>query len=160
MTTAGHKGVCDLLRLDRWTAKDFKSLEHVAPQSLPDQHDWDPKIYQDSVVHDVGNLILLPTVINESVDRKNWSVKFLHYSHLGERSKDRIAELTETANARGIKLSNRAIKHLSAADHNCTVESILKLTADGKWDREMINLRTAQIQEIVWDLLSDWLGIG
>ena len=160
LTAAGNKGVCDLLRLDRWTAKDFKSLEHVAPQSLPDQHDWDPKIYQDSVVHDVGNLILLPTVINESVDRKNWSVKFLHYAHLGERSKDRIAELTETANARGIKLSKRAIRHLSAADHNCTVESILKLTADGNWDREMINLRTEEIQEIVWDELSAWLGIS
>ena len=160
LTTAGHKGVCGLLNLDRWSAKDFKTLEHVAPQSLPEQHDWDSNIYDDSIVHDIGNLILLPTVINESVDRKNWSVKFLHYAHLGERSKDRIAELTEMANARGIKLSNRAIKHLTAADHNCTIDSILTLTADGNWDRKMINRRTEQIQEVVWDVLADWLDIS
>lgn len=44
-TEAGTKGSCTLLTLGRWVAKDYKSLEHVAPQNPPPGHKWDPDIY-------------------------------------------------------------------------------------------------------------------
>ena len=158
LTRPGTPGVCSLLNLERWMAKDHRSLEHVAPQSPPLQHSWDSNIYSENRFQEIGNLLLLPTDINELVDDKNWTVKFLHYAHIGTRTKEEVGDLDQRAQGKGIVLSKRAIKALAAAKYSCAVEPILILGADGQWDYDMISQRTRQIKEIVWDTLVPWLG--
>ena len=157
LTSQGNTGLCGLLNLATWRSKDLRSLEHVAPQSAPQGHTWDPWIYSESKVHHVGNLLLLPADINGLVDSKNWNVKFLHYSHIGSPAMSQIETLTEQAQQKGVALSKRAITKLSSAQYSCVIEPIMSLGIDGTWDVDFIDLRTSEIKEIAWDRLTAWL---
>lgn len=157
LTTEGKEGTCSLLKLECWKATEFKSLEHVAPQNPPDIHKWDKKIYSENRVNEVGNLILLPIDVNKHVNNKEWAVKFLHYSHVGIREKEKIKELEGKSKNEGIVLSKKATKSLSEAKYNCAVEPILKLGIEGPWNVDMIDRRTLQIKEIAWEMLMSWL---
>jgi hypothetical protein len=157
MTVAGNQGVCTLLKLSRWVAKDHKSLEHVAPQRPPEGHTWDPSIYTGSRVHQVGNLLLLPVDINKFVDNKDWVVKYIHYGHVGARTKAEIEELNAMAKKRGVILSKKAVAVLAQAQYSCVVEPILALGESGPWDSALIDSRTKEIKEVAWDRLDAWL---
>ena len=157
LTDAGIKGSCTLLELGRWVAKDHKSLEHVAPQNPPDGHKWDGEIYANDLVHQVGNLMLLPLELNKFVDNKEWAVKYLHYCHVGQRNKGDLTRLSDAAKKRGIVLSKKATDALSKAAYNCAVEPILNVEEAGPWDIALINGRTRQIKELAWETLSSWL---
>lgn len=157
LTEAGINGSCTLLKLGRWMAKDFRSLEHVAPQNPAAGHSWDPDIYTNSLVHQVGNLMLLPMDLNRFVDNKDWTVKYLHYCHVGERTKAKLTSLGEDAEKKGVKLSKKATNALSKAEYNCAVEPILSVGESGAWDAVLIADRTRQIKEITWEKLISWL---
>ena len=157
LTIAGTKGTCTLLKLDRWVAKDHKSVEHIAPQNPPEGHEWDPEIYEKNLVHQVGNLMLLPLDLNRLGDNKNWAVKYLYYSHVSEPSITKLEELRCAAEKKGIVLSKKAIKTLSEAEHNCAIKAVLCLGEDCVWNAALIRNRTKQIKEIAWEKLFSWL---
>ena len=157
LTKKGNAGVCDLLNLYQWKARDYKTLEHVAPQRPPTTHSWDSRIYDEKKFHDIGNLLLLPKDINEFVDNKEWSVKFFHYCHVGSRSEEEIRSFASNAQRRGIAISKKATRALSVGKFSCAVEQLLALGENGSWDAELIDRRTKQIKEITWDTLNAWL---
>ena len=157
LTATGNVNVCNLLSLERWRSTDHKSLEHVAPQAPPKGHLWDPNIYAENRVHHIGNLLLLPADINNLVDGKDWPVKYLHYSHVGERSKEKIDELVQQATKKGIVLSKKATNKLPTASYSGVVEPILNFGIDGQWDAKFIDQRTQQIKEVAWGKLNSWL---
>ena len=157
LTQAGTNGSCALLKLGRWMAKDHKSLEHIAPQNPSAGHSWDPDIYANDHVHQVGNLMLMPLDLNKFVDNKDWAVKYLHYCHVGERVKAKLTMLGEDAMKRGIVLSKKAIDALSKAEYNCAVEPILSVGEAGAWDAALITNRTRQIKGLAWETLISWL---
>ena len=157
LTGAGIKGSCTLLELGRWMAKDHKSLEHVAPQNPTAGHKWDPDIYTNDHLHQVGNLMLLPLELNKFVDNKDWAVKYLHYCHVGERAKAKLSMLADDAKKKGIVLSKKATDTLSKAEYSCAVEPILIVGESGVWDAALITNRTRQIKELVWETLISWL---
>lgn len=157
LTKAGRKGSCKLLELDRWLAKDYKSIEHVSPQRPPLGHDWDQNIYANDLVHQVGNLLLLPVDLNKFANNKNWEVKFLHYCHVGERDEERLIELRRKAQRKGIVLSKRAIDAFGEVEYNCAVEPVLSVEESGSWDESLIRNRTQQIKKLAWKKLFSWL---
>jgi hypothetical protein len=157
LTIPGTKNVCPLLTLGRWSIKDHKSLEHVAPQNPPAGSNWDAAIYTDGLVHTVGNLLLLPVDINKFVDNKGWAVKYLHYAHIGSRTQAEIAALNAEVKKAGINLSKKATAVLGQASYSCAVEPVLALKAKGSWDAALIKARTQQIKEVTWSLLDQWL---
>lgn len=157
LTEQGNKGTCTLLNLGKWIAKDFKSLEHVAPQNPPAGHKWDSEIYTEERVQQVGNLILLPLDLNKIVDNKEWIVKYLHYCHVGERKQATLKKLEDDARQKGIVLSKRATETLSKAEYNCAVGPILSIGESGAWNANLINNRTRQIKELAWETLISWL---
>ena len=159
LTTVGNKGVCPLLGLDQWRAKDYKTLEHVAPKKPPPQHKWDKNIYSGDAVDEIGNLLLLPTDINRYANNKDWSIKYLYYCHVGQRSKRQIKKLEAEAKRYGYNLKKRAVSALHAARYSCVVEPVLSLGLKGKWTATMIDRRTDQIKIIAWNTLSGWLGL-
>src|ERR1051326_6937960 len=115
LTMKGTKDVCPLLKLSRWSIKDHKSLEHVAPQNPPSGSAWDTLIYTENLLHTVGNLLLLPVDINKFVDNKGWAVKYLHYAHIGSRTHAEIDALNAEAKKAGINLSRKATNALGQA---------------------------------------------
>ena len=157
LTTAGNRGSCKLLEFERWMSRDHRSLEHVAPRNPPSEHHWDLDIYGQDLVHQIGNLILLPVELNRLVDNKDWRVKYLYYSHVGVRKQAKLAELKEAARSAGIVLSKKATDKLSKAEYNCAVAPILTLGADGNWDASLVRERTQQIKKLAWEKLFDWL---
>ena len=159
LTEAGTKGSCELLNLGRWKAKEHKSLEHVAPQNPPTGHNWDTDIYANGLVHQVGNLMLLPLDLNKFGDNKAWAVKYLHYCHVGERNQKKLTNLKNTARKKGIVLSQRAIDAFGKMKYDCAVEPILSVGESGKWDANLVKERTRHIKEIAWDTLFSWLKL-
>lgn len=158
LTERGKDGVRPLLELKTWLAKDYKTLEHVAPQNPPHGHRWETRIYAErSRVHEVGNLLLLPTDVNSLVDNSEWAVKFLHYSHVGSPTADRVEQLSEQARQRGVQLKSKAVNKLKATTYNPTVAPVLNVGLDGVWGSELIDERTDQIKTIVWNTLTSWL---
>lgn len=159
LSAPGKDGVCPLLNLSRWRSKDHKSLEHVAPRAPPENHNWDAAIYTGGKVHEVGNLMLLPTDINKFVDNKDWAVKFLHYCHVGVQKKEEIEQLSKEAETKGIVLSKKAVEVLSATKYNCVVGPMLELGEQGPWDAGLIDRRTRQLKVLAWETLSSWLQV-
>ena len=157
LTKGGNVRVCPLLELRQWRSTAFRSLEHVAPQRRQVGHDGDDEIYNGDRVDEPGNLLLLPTDINQYADNKQWAVKYLYYSHVGERAQDKIDELRALARDRGYNLGAKTISVLSASEYNCVVEPVVGLGIDGEWNAELIDRRTRQMKEIVWDTLMSWL---
>ena len=157
LTAAGSLGSCELLKLKHWVNKDYKSLEHIAPQNLSSGNKWDPSIYNKGFANHIGNLTLLPIELNNIVDNKEWAVKFLYYSHIGVREKARLEELKSDAQEQGVVLSKKATNILSKTKYNCTIEPILEVRKSGSWDADLIERRTHQIKELAWDKLISWL---
>ena len=155
----GRPGCFPLMSIGRWLGDDQKTLDHIAPQNPPDNHDWDDEIYSGNTVHHIGNLTLLPREVNAAVANKGWDTKFLHYAHLGERDPDTIQELTEQAEHRGITLSRNATSALKDAEFSGAIEPLLTIGIDGVWDAELIADRSRRIKEIAWSRLSDWLSM-
>lgn len=157
LSTQGRRGSCPLLKLQRWTGPDYKSLEHVAPRSRPEGSVWDPQIYEEEKADEIGNLLLLPTTINTLAGNKAWAVKYLHYSHVGERSEKVLQKLRRAAERKGVVLGKRATRVFAATEHKCAVEPILSLGEAGPWDAGLIDRRTRQIKEVAWTRLASWL---
>ena len=159
LTTVGNSGFCSLLNLEKWQAKEFKTLEHIAPQRPARGHKWDKRIYVGDTVDEVGNLLPLPTDVNRYADNKDWGIKFLYYSQVGERNSNRIKQLEADATRHGYYLRKRATSALRAAKYNCVVEPVLSVGFNGKWNKKMIDQRTKQIKEIAWATLAAWLKV-
>lgn len=157
LTNPGTPGTCPLLELSYWKAQAYKSLEHVAPQNPPTSHNWDPKIYEDDLVHQIGNLILLPTDLNRIAENKDWVIKYLYYCHAGERDETKLNNLSAAASGKGIQLRKRTVDVLKKAEYNCAVEPIISIKEDGSWDASLIRMRTRQNKQIAWEKLSLWL---
>ena len=157
LTIPGNTNLCSLLNLSSWLAKDFKTLEHVAPQRQRPGDSWDKRIYADNKVHVIGNLILLPRDINRLVTNRSWAVKFVHYSHVGGRSQGEIKELRKIAKNRAIQISKKATNILTKTSYSCAVSPILKIGINGPWNARMIDRRTRHIKELAWDILVKWL---
>ena len=159
LSEAGKQGVQPpLLELKAWLAKDYRTLEHVAPQNPPEKHRWDERIYRErNRVHEVGNLLLLPTDVNSLVDNSEWAVKFLHYSHVGSPTIGMIEALREEAEKRGVQLRDKAVKALSATKFNPTVAPVLSVGLEGRWSAELVDERTEQIKGVAWETLRSWL---
>ena len=159
LTTKGTRGSCAMLTLEQWLSRDYKSIEHIAPRNQPDNSTWDSSIYQNSVVDQVGNLMLLPLDLNQRIGNKNWSVKFLYYCHVGVREQAKLDHLHKAASKKGISLNGRATKLLKSMRYACAAEPISTLgDADGVWDVDLITNRTKQSKEITWEILYSWLS--
>ena len=157
LTRAGTRGTCSLLKLGQWVAKDYKSVEHVAPQNPSAEHKWDPKIYENNLVHQVGNLMLLPLDVNRHADNKDWAVKYLYYCHIAERDKTRLEEFKSDAEKKGIVLSKKATRTLSEVEYSCAAGAVLRVGQNGTWDAKLIRKRTEQIKKLVWKEMFLWL---
>ena len=157
LTSKGTKETCSLLKLSQWVAKDLKSIEHVAPQNRPQKHNWDPGIYEDNLIHQLGNLMLLPIDLNKYADNKGWTTKHLYYCHIGERDTARLEEFKSAAEKKNIFLSKKATKTLSEISYNCATEPVSCVGENGAWDAELIRKRTRQIKEVTWEMLFSWL---
>lgn len=149
LSVKGNNGSCPMLTLERWKANDYRSIEHVAPQNPIKEHTWDPVIYTDNLIHQVGNLILLPQNLNKSASNSNWPSKYEYYRKVSRHEKIREDKTKKGAEGK---------KKTESLSFLCAVEPVLKVgESDSSWDANMIINRTEQIKKLAWTTLNSWL---
>lgn len=159
LTKPGGRDVCDLLNLGAWWSDTFRAIEHVAPHSPPDVHDWDPDIYSNNRFEQVGNLLLFPADINNQVGTRGWKDKYFCYRYVGQGSAEGAEHIRAAACASGITICSSVARRLVRSRCNCTVEPITLIGAEGNWDANMIDQRTNQLKQIAWNRLASWLEL-
>ncbi len=137
-----------------WTHTNYKTVEHVAPDSEPEQG-WDPGVYKDPDTRQLlGNLVLLPEKENATIGNAGWTKKRLFYSTLAAPSNTMREGFLDDARREGIDFGKKATlllkrrEHLSLLNHMAGVE---------EWTKEVIEERTQNLLELAWDHISPWL---
>ena len=150
---AAREGVLNMLTWEKW--QEDLTIEHVAPQD-PEEDSWPKWFHEGSeLVHNLGNLTLLPQAENTSSGRRPWEEKKEIYRVMSSSTPKEVeARLTEAEN-RGIRLNEstkallrngRYFPHLSAI---CKVED---------WDNKFVQKRSKRLAKLVWTNIAPWLG--
>jgi hypothetical protein len=153
----GIQGTSPMLKSTEWVSEDFKTIEHIAPQQPPADSDWDNDIYENDDQQRIGNLTLLPTDINSSAGNRRWIEKWIYYRHLAETDPENLRVLEEEASRYGFNLAPETIEKLMNTSYKHHIEPIVRLGAQGSWNKELIEKRTTRICDIVWERISGWL---
>ena len=156
----GKEGASNYLEPSFWVSKDFKTLEHIAPQKnkLPEESQWDVELYNDDEYQKIGNLTLLPVDVNSSASNKSWLEKYIYYRHLSEQDPTKLLELEETATKNGIVLKETTIDLLRQTSQKHHITPITELSSAAIWDKNFVEKRTLRICNILWDRIYPWLN--
>ena len=155
----GRPGCAPYLTPEAWVNLSLKEIEHVAPASPPDNHDWDEQLYMEDSYHTIGNLTLLPRSINASAGNKSFQHKLLYYQHLGLEDVESIEKLRRQAEQEGLELAEDTVNLLMKADYQRHLKPVTLRRADDGWDFDLVRERSIRISEIVWDRVAPWLGL-
>ena len=154
----GRQNSAKYLCLSQWQSSDLKSIEHIAPQTNKDNL-WDDNLYdtQTELFQTIGNLTLLSQELNSSAGNKGWKEKLLYYKTVAEQDPDKIQEIENTARQSGISLNQNTISLLKQSNINQHVKSITMLSENDNWNKELVELRTDRILDIIWAKISVWI---
>jgi hypothetical protein len=153
----GAPGITPYLDPLKWISKDFKSIEHIAPQRPPKGSGWDENLYKTDYVESIGNLTLLPVPINSSAGNKRWLDKLTYYKHLAESDPDNLSALKKHAAENGVELAEETIELLMSTSHKHHIKPLVELGYEGNWDKFFVEKRTERICNILWDRIRPWL---
>jgi hypothetical protein len=143
----------------QWFSRDLETIEHIAPQQPPTDHNWDEELYKDESYEKIGNLTLLPININSSASNKTWIEKWIYYKHLAEKDPNKIEELRKEAETKGIKLKDETIDLLGKSSYSHHILPIIQLGSEKNWDKKIVDKRTKRICEILWERMwNQWLS--
>lgn len=131
------------------------SLEHVAPQTY--SGGWDENIYtKDTLVHTLGNLILVSSKLNASLSNRVWNEKRILYRAVGAKTKEDANEILIEAQAKqnfDLRDSTKAV--IEAQNYMPNLVALSKM--EGRWDATWIEKRSRHLYSLAWDELVQWL---
>lgn len=153
----GTPGTRPIIDPRMWNSPDFKSIEHVAPGK--GQGNWDDMLYESERFQAIGNLTLLPGEVNSSAGNSPWVVKSIYYRHLAEKDPEKLAGLAKEAENIGVVLQAHTLDLLKNSSYSHHMESIVRVPTDGKWDKDLVELRSRRICELSWSRVASWLGL-
>lgn len=142
------------ISLNQWRSDDYKTLEHVAPQKPENKEDWDKKIYQMSLLGTVGNLTLLPEKENSTVGNYGWDRKKIYYKAFSEEKLSNIDNYIAEAKELGVDFGKKTIQMIKSGACLPTISYIANVE---NWTAEVIQQRSKNIAELVWDEIITWL---
>lgn len=150
-----REGTSPYLTLKSWTSEDLRTIEHVAPQTN-DNGLWDANLYdsESEIFQSLGNLTLLPQDLNSSAGNKGWKEKQLYYRCVSETDEEAISAIIDEATASGISLNEDTISLLKDCTYNKHLESIAKCPERIAWNADLVNKRTNDMLDIIWERLS------
>ena len=143
----------DVLNPTTWKVGRYATLEHIAPVS-PTLTGWDQRIYDDSIVNLLGNLIPLPSTANSLIGNATWDKKKLFYRALMARTESEREREIQYAESMGVRFSNR-IKSLLDSEERLHVLDSLEGVQD--WTADLVLERTRNILMLAWDQVAPWL---
>ncbi len=144
-----------LLTIEQW--RDFATIEHVAPVDRG-AHGWDAELYEDpDLIHQIGNLTLLPQVENSVIGNKPWSHKRAFYKLLAARTQTDLDARLAEARSVGLNVSNSTQRLLAASRVLPHVEAIASYNEN--WSANFVKKRSEQILDLAWDRIAPWVGL-
>ena len=141
---------------DLWRSRSV-SVEHITPRERGSDSSWDGGLYDDDILHTIGNLTLLPSKVNQSLSNKQWITKWIYYRHLAEKDSSELEMLNNLAEAHGVILQQSTIELLKQTPVNDHIASIVAVGIDSKWDKDLVQKRTERLCSILWKRLYTWL---
>ena len=148
----------DLLNASAWHDESLATIEHVAPESRSSGK-WDDALYSEDsrLIHQLGNLTLLPQLENTLSADRDWEHKRHLFRIFATNSKSKAEELLEEANKLGLTPSAKVVE--VAVGDGRTLELCEALAAyEGAWDQEFVRMRSRRLAELAWKRCSAWLG--
>ena len=110
----GRLDLAPMLKLSQWKNDAYFTVEHIAPQSR--STGWESEIFDESqTVHTLGNLILLPSEVNNIVGNKSWEHKQWMYNLLAADTQEKFESIKGRLGTVGLALSNTADEVLNSA---------------------------------------------
>jgi hypothetical protein len=153
----GRPGTAPLFKLDAWQRESYYTVEHIAPRKQS-QH-WASKFFDDpDLVHQLGNLILLPQEANSLIADRSWAHKKRFYELLSVDTVEEQETIKADLKSFGVNLSKAGEQIIKTADYNQTCKAIAKVTGD--WSVEVIEARSKRIAELAWEKLAAWLDLA
>lgn len=144
----------NFMKLSAWKDRAFQSVEHIAPDSRPS--DFENAIYDSQITRNlIGNLTLLPKSENSSVGNKPWRQKKLYFSAFSAKDQSELNEIFLRADSQGLSFGKNLKDHLEIGPCLPVVASISQVD---EWTKDIIEARSTNIAERVWDKISPWLG--
>ena len=144
----------DFFNHRNWMGQKYATVEHIAPETNPG-NGWQRDIYTRAATRQqIGNLLLLPERENQSIGNSKWQRKRVFYAALAAKSRSERDALVETAKSEGYRFGKKtqillqSQERLHMLDHLDRVED---------WTARLIEQRTENILELVWDEISPWL---
>jgi uncharacterized protein with ParB-like and HNH nuclease domain len=142
------------LTFDKWNDPKYKTLEHIAPDSNP-QEGWDAAIYTSTYTrHTLGNLSLLPQQENSAIGNKSWKKKKHFYLAMTERSTAEQEKLITEASKEGFQFTKKTTDLLKKGERLALLDPIRDVD---DWTAGFIKKRTANIAGLAWDSMEGWL---
>jgi hypothetical protein len=155
LISLGKEGVSPCLTYEGWCDDKHLSLEHIAPKDTA--LGWMPNIYDNrELIHQIGNLVLVPSAANSSLGNRPWKQKRILYAALGAKTKQDATLLLDQATKSGIEfaLSTQALVELSA--HIPHLAALGAYPQD--WSIDAISERSKCLLDLAWDRLWTWLN--
>lgn len=144
----------DYLCYQRWTSTELATVEHVAPDSPPSSG-WDESIYAQPYLKDcVGNLTLLPKEENSAVGNASWLKKKKFYQAFAAETTEDVEKIISEAEKAGVSFGMKTAEMLKGRRQLPIAKTI---AASDQWKREVIEKRSKNLAELVWDEIEPWL---
>ena len=145
----------NLLTIGQWEHQFYKTVEHVAPQTLGGE--WEDKKYQEIYISDkcnrIGNLTLLPSKDNAAAGNASFEEKKKMYKVWIEEDPKRRKKLIDKLD---MKKGKSQFSIDEGSPHKNLLEPIVKTE---RWTLDAINDRSKNLLGLTWDTIAPWLGI-
>jgi len=151
----GREAVSPCLTYKGFLDERHLSLEHIAPQNA--SPNWPEELYATrDIVHQLGNLVLVPLDANSMLSDRAWSHKRVLYKALGAASVDEAAEVLRLASQSGIEFGDGAKTVSTLAAHMPHLTALGQRDVE-RWDEAFISERSKRLLGLAWDKLDSWL---
>ena len=148
----------DYLFPDVWLGADYKSIEHIAPQTLLDgvPGDWDSSLCAASDrIHSIGNLTLLSMSLNSSVPEDPWSKKRYYEALINPGAPAGVTPLAAALMAKSPHLAHLVPLFIRLA--HWEVQHVAGGPCSDEWNGTFIDQRCLNLASVVIKDLVQWL---
>ncbi len=151
----GAGGCAPTLNVATWKA--HYTIEHMAPQSFnPTDQTYERAIYDDGLVDQLGNLLLLPADINQVIGNRPWPAKRAIYEVLS--STDPGERQGGLKDAGLTTIGRNAAELIESGDYMPFCQFVGSLPADENLSADFVRKRARSLARLAWDRLWDDLS--